>query len=96
MFKFKIGVKVIKRCWLQTAQHLPDDILLFISLNENIWFSINISLKLVAMCAIDNIPVLVQMMAWHRPGDKPLSKPMMVSLPTHIVTRPQRVNGGES
>ena len=31
-------------------------------------------------------------MAWRRPGDKPLSEPMMVSLPTHIgVTRPQWV-----
>ena len=24
------------------------------------------------------------MMAWHRPGDKPLSEPVMVRLPTHI------------
>ena len=32
-------------------------------------------------------------MAWRRPGDKPLSEPMMVKLPTHIcVTRPQWVN----
>ena len=32
-------------------------------------------------------------MAWHRSGDKPLSEPMMISLPTHIgVTRPQWVN----
>ena len=32
-------------------------------------------------------------MAWRRPGDKPLSEPMMVSLLTHIcVNRPQRVN----
>ena len=31
-------------------------------------------------------------MAWRRPGDKPLSGPMMVKLPTHIcVTRPQWV-----
>ena len=31
-------------------------------------------------------------MAWRRLGDKPLSEPMMVSLPTHIcVTRPQCV-----
>ena len=31
-------------------------------------------------------------MAWRRPGDKPLSEPMMVSLPTHIcVTWPQWV-----
>ena len=29
-------------------------------------------------------------MAWRRPGDKPLSEPMMARLPTHIcVTRPQ-------
>ena len=32
-------------------------------------------------------------MAWRRLGDKPLSEPMMVSLPMHIcVTRPQWVN----
>ena len=32
-------------------------------------------------------------MAWRRPGDKPLSEPMMVSLPTYIcVARPQWVN----
>ena len=32
-------------------------------------------------------------MAWRRPGDKPLSEPMMVRLPTHIcVTQPQWVN----
>ena len=32
-------------------------------------------------------------MAWRRPGDKPLSEPMMVSLLTHIcVARPQWVN----
>ena len=31
-------------------------------------------------------------MAWHRPGDKLLSEPMMISLPTQIcVTRPQWV-----
>ena len=34
-------------------------------------------------------------MHWRRSGDKPLSKPMMVSLPTHIcVTRPQWVKVG--
>ena len=40
----------------------------------------------------NNIPALVQIMAWRRPGDKPLSEPMMVNLLTHIcVTRPQWV-----
>ena len=33
-------------------------------------------------------------MAWRRPGDKPLSEPMMVKLLTYIcITRPQWVNG---
>ena len=54
---------------------------------------IKISLKFVYKGPINNISVLVQIMAWCQPGDKPLSKPMMVSLPTHIsVTRPQWVN----
>ena len=52
------------------------------------------SLKFVPKCPINNIPALVQIMAWRRPGDKPLSEPMMVSLPTHIcATRSQWVNG---
>ena len=42
---------------------------------------------------INNIPAVVQIMAWRRSGDKPLSEPMMISLLTHIcVTRPQWVN----
>ena len=41
---------------------------------------------------LNNIPTLVQVMTWRRPGDKPLSEPMMVRLPKHIcVTRPQWV-----
>ena len=52
-----------------------------------------ISLKFVPKGPINNIPALVQIMAWRRPGDKPISEPMMVSLLTHIcVTRPQWVN----
>ena len=61
--------------------------------NENIWISIKISLKFVTRGQINNSPSLVQIMAWRRPGDKPLSEPMMVSLLTHVcVTRPQWVN----
>ena len=71
----------------------PDDIFKYNFLNENVWISIEISLKFVLKGPINNIPALVQVMAWHRPGDKPLSEPMMISLPTHIcVTRPQWVN----
>ena len=74
----------------QKGRHFPDDIFKSIFLNENVWISINISLKFVRKGLINNIPALVQIMAWRRPGDKPLSEPMMFSLPTHIcVNRPQ-------
>ena len=74
----------------QNGRHFPDDIFRCIFLNENVQISIKISLKFVPKGPINNIPALVQIMAWHRPGDKPLSEPMMVSLLTHIcVTRPQ-------
>ena len=76
------------------GRHFPDDIFKWIFLNENVWISINISLKFVPRGLINNIRTLVQVMAWRRPGDKPLSQPMMVRLPTHIyVTRPQWVKG---
>ena len=49
-------------------------------------------LKFVPKGPINNNPALVQIMAWRRLGDKPLSEPMMVRVPTHIcVTRPQWV-----
>ena len=64
-----------------------------IFVNENFIISIQFSLKFVPKGRINNIPALVQIMAWRRPGDKTLSEPVMVSLLTHIcVTRPQRVN----
>ena len=76
------------------GRHFVDDIFECIFLNENASIAIKISLKFVPNGPINNIPALVQIMAWRRPGDKPLSEPMMVSLPTHIcVTRPQWVNG---
>ena len=55
--------------------------------------SLKISLKFVRKFIIDNIPALVQIMAWHRSGDKPLSEPVVVNLLTHIcVTWPEWVN----
>ena len=63
-----------------------------IFLNENVWISIKMSLKFVPTGPINNIPALVQIMAWRRPGDKPLSEALMVNLPTHICfSRPQWV-----
>ena len=75
-------------------RHFADDIFKCISLIENASIPIKFSLKYVPRGPINNIPALVQIMAWRRPGDKPLSEPMMDSLPTHIcVTRPQWVKG---
>ena len=77
----------------QNGRHFADAIFKCIFLNENVWIPIKILLKFVPQGPINNISALVQIMAWRRPGDKPLSEPIMVSLPTHIcVTRPQWVN----
>ena len=76
----------------RNRRHLADDIFKCIFLNENEWISFRISLKFVPKVRINNIPSLVQIMAWRPPGDKPLSEPMVVSLLTQIcVTRPQCV-----
>ena len=55
-----------------------------IFLNANFWIAIKISLEFVPKGPINNIPALVYIMAWRRPGDKPLSQPMVVRLRTHI------------
>ena len=76
----------------QNGRHFAGDIFKCIFLNGNVWILIKISIKFVPKGPINNIPTLVQIMAWCRPGDKPLAEPMMVSLTTHIcVTRPQWV-----
>ena len=76
----------------QNGRHYADDIFKCIFLNENVSIVIKISLKFVPKDPINNIPALVQIMAWRRAGNKPLSEPIMVSLSTHIcVTRPQWV-----
>ena len=75
------------------AAMLADYIFKCIFLNGNGRISIQISLKFVPRSTIDNKEALGQVMAWRRPGDKPLSEPMMVNLLMHIyVTRPQWVN----
>ena len=68
------------------------DIFKCIFFNENAWISIKISLKFVLKGPINNIPSLVQIMAWRRPGDKPLTELMKVILPMHTcITWPQWV-----
>ena len=79
----------------QNGHHLADDLFKYIFLNENVWISIEISLKFVHKGPINNIPALVKIMAWRWPGDKPLSEPMMGTLPTHLcITQPQWVING--
>ena len=76
----------------QDGRHFADDIFVCIFFNEKCCILIKCSLKYVRKGPIDNNPALVQIMAWRRSGDKPLSEPMMINLPTHIcVTRPQWV-----
>ena len=73
----------------QNGRRFADHTFKRMFLNENVRISIKISLKFVPKDPINNIPPLVQMVAWRRSGDKPLSESLMVSLLTHIcVTRP--------
>ena len=91
---FRVGCNYLSMIWLNTlrprqnGRHFAD-----FFLNENVIISVKISLKFVPEGPINNIPALVQIMAWRRPpSDKPLSEPMLDSLLTHIcVTRPQWV-----
>ena len=62
------------------AAILSDNIFKCIFLYENYRIPIPISPKLVPKSSIDNKPALVQVMAWHRIGDKPLPEPMMTQL----------------
>ena len=74
----------------QNGRLFADDTFKRIFWNETIRIPTKNSLKFVPKGPINNIPALVQIIAWRRLGDKPLSEPMMVRLPTHIcVTRPQ-------
>ena len=68
----------------QNGRYFPDTIFKRVFLNENVWNSIKVSLKFVPKGPNNNIPALVQIMAWRRPGDKPLSEPVMFSSLTHI------------
>ena len=77
----------------QKGRQFSDGNFKYIFLNENIWISFKISLKFVTKSSINNIPALVQIMAWRRPGRaKPLSEPTMIISLTHMcVTRLQWV-----
>ena len=74
----------------QNGRHFADDIFKCLYFNENGGISIKISLKFVTKGPINKIPALFQIMAWRRPGDKPLSEAILVSILTHkCATQPQ-------
>ena len=69
----------------QNGRHFADDNFKCIFLDKNVWILIKSSMKFVPKGPINNIPALVQIMAWRRPG--------WYVLLTHIcVTLPQWVN----
>ena len=63
----------------QNGWHFPD-IFKYMLLNENVWILNMIWPKWVPKGPIDNHTALVQITAWCRSGDKPLSKPLMASI----------------
>ena len=92
VLKLEYSVRINTLSPRQNGHHFAYDVFKCIFLNENVWSLIKISFNFVPMGPINNIPALVQIMAWRLPGDKPLSEPMMVRLLTHIcVTQPQWV-----
>ena len=61
----------------KNGRRFADDTLRCIFMNEKFCMLIEISFKLVPKGPFDNNPALVQVMAWHRIGNKPLSEPVL-------------------
>ena len=61
----------------QYGWYFADNIFKCIFFNENCCVLIKMSLKYICKGPIDNNPSLVQIMAWRRTGDKPLSEAMI-------------------
>ena len=73
-----------KMIWIVSIPHVNT----WLSINQPVgWCKCYHSIyhvKFVPKGPINNFATLVQIMAWRRPGDKPLSESMMVILLTHI------------
>ena len=61
----------------QNGCYFADYIFKCIFVNEKFGILIWISLKFVPKGAVDNESALVQLMAWHQAGNKPLPEPML-------------------
>ena len=68
----------------QNGHYFADNTFKRILFKEHVIISIKVSMKFVPKVPINNIPALVQIMAWRHPDDKPLYEAMMVNLQTHI------------
>ena len=87
-----ISVKINTLRPRQNGCYFPDNNSKCIFLILNVWISVKI---FVPSGPIKDIPALVQIMAWCRPGHKPLFEPMTFNLLMHMcVTRPQWVLKG--
>ena len=88
-FPNSCNINILKPRW--NWHHFAYDIFNWF-FNENVLISIKIPLALIPKGQINNIPVLVEIMAWRRPDDKPLAGPMTVRSLTYMcVTQPQWV-----
>ena len=75
-----VSYGIIRTQWVNTLRPRQNgrhfaDIFKCNFLDETVWISIKILLKFLPTGPINNISALVQIMAWHRLGDKPLSEP---------------------
>ena len=61
----------------QNGRHFTDDIFKYVSLIESYRIPIHISPNFIPMSTIYKKALLVQVMAWHRTGAKPLPEEMM-------------------
>ena len=61
----------------QNGRHFADDIFKCFFMNEKFCIAIQIPLKFVPEGPVYNNPALVEIIAWRRIGDKPLSEPML-------------------
>ena len=69
-----------------------DDIFKCFFFNENILVSIKNSLNFVPKDPIDNKPLLVQVMAWSRIGNKSLQEPMLTQFNYIYMRHPASTN----
>ena len=78
----------------QNGCHFTDDIFKCIFWNENVSISLKISLKFVPKVPINNIPALVQGMAWRLFSTKPLPEPMMTDITDESIRHKWKMSQG--